>query len=1088
MKEQLIVLNRQMLYPEKREKIAMPDGTYTPEEQQISQQDLEKRAQEQLKKEEDKKARVGMWKYVKKEALKKRDSERAKEVDKEVKVAEDKEKAPRSGEKTPKKYFKEIPQPMQSSIDNFCRAAEWIDLSHLDTEFLTYHYLSLRQEAKEKRVDPKTFLSKIETELDARRQVNVGELTKESDEQINIAQRLNPVAGGSPELDLTGITDPQLQNVGQAINDQIQIIGENYDILNSRYDNVVALTGVDPGQKRRLLEQISLAMNRAKEDAIKKRHEEEENRERGSWYEERRITGKERTKMDEQLNKIIKGEAGAREDIDKLFNRMFDYADSNPLEEWDKVLGAAGLQEHHHWITMLNVLKGEAAGNTVKVDLINSLIQRYSNEYNLRKLLHNTYYIVETGGDPKNFVEYSSQFLSHYLDLVLSESPEVEVAYRIREQVLYQIKRENNGTIPPETVEFIAKEVDKKIRDPETGEEKTVRQVVFESDFEKRSVELFRKVMKTTKLFGEGGNIPDWRIDRALSVSRGLGMVLLRWPEIVAECTLQAPEEANESQPSIPWEKLSWELNPLDHKIKRYKIAREMRSILYAAVNRKKGLIDFWNQDELKQSTGFAAITALANWDRGERMIDLRNLSRIGGWATYSGWRSWVAALERDGGNVPLALADLQKNLGRNPGLTIKLLWNRYINNDLGLEKKKFLEDYGKRTQGAGWRHGDKEKSAEALKAWKEKEKELTAKEKGGTAKNRIQWEEEDIKTWENSAKRIPHVILRVLTDDANKIMSKAEAKALLREIFEGVSDDDLKKIYTQTETDLTLAKERVMKRRRDFREQNSKAEFPEEKDEISQEDLISVISNTAEDGDVSKRIDRALKLKKVVEARMRNGELQRRLFDKMKSREFAYALTTEDTPLGEFRFVQTGARGLITRRNNDFLQEVQANGAVEELLKSFNVYQSPDQVVEQLFKIFKFSEVHDYDRALELIEFLAKGIIRMNSIDGQYKFPILGEITSMADRLFKKRGKSYSQTAYGPTAMAWDSDDIYAFTEHLRKTIFIGEQGREVLDRIRKETGGTLWNAIGKKSKVMIYLFMLFASYEMLEKLIKGK
>lgn len=1126
MKEQLIVLQRQMLYPEKREKIAMPDGTYTPEEQQISQQDLEKRAQEQLKRKEEKKAEAGMWKHVKKEALKKRDAQRAKEVDQEVKPAEDKDQASRSGEKTPEKYFEKAPQEMQSSIDNFCKKAEWIDLTHLDTEFLTYHYLSLRKEAEGKGIRDFTFLSKIEQELKSARrgQIQVIEIAKESDKELNvpqaavvkndrefesvkryweeqvrkgfitkemaeakIAQRIRPVGGGNGEEEgrgrdttkypdlprATGAGADILNPIVEQINNWEDELWKDRSKIEAQIDRIQRL--VDDGKVGSEALEILKGLERWQGQARKDEHEEREeeyrkreDRPRGEFYQERRITSTTKKEIEIAINRIVeayaRGEKGNLAPIEALFNRMFDYADSTPQKEFKEALGSPGMQEHHHWITMLNEFRSDAAEKRQidKLDIITSIIGRFDYEFTLRELLHNTYFIVETGGDPKNFVDYSSRFLSEFADLATHKSPEVEIAYRVREQALYQIKRENNGTISPETVAL------------RYNEEKDR----FESDFETRSKELLRKTLKVN-----GMDLPLWKQDRALSISRGLGMVLLRWPEIIAECTLQAPSDTNESQPSIPWEKLSWELNPLDHKVKRYKIGREIMAVLHAAVNRqhpKRKFLDLWNQDELKASMNLNSITALAEWDRGQRMIDIRNLSRIGGWATYSGWRSWVSALEREGGKVPLALADLQKTLGRNPGLSIRLLWNRYQFKDMGELKKKFLQE------NASWMQGRDENSEKVLKAWDDYQKTHT------TSK---EWQGADIDSWKDSAKRIPHIILRILTDEPNKIFSKEETKAILREIFKDeyrnygeVGYEDFKKIYTQTETDLTLAKERVMKRRRDFREQNPKAEFPEGEDQIKRDDLISVISSTAEDGDVSKRIERALKLKKVVEAKMEDKKLQKILFDKMSNREFAYALTTEDTPLGEFRFVQAGARGLVTRRNNDFLQEIQANGAqYDELLKQLNLYKSPEQVVEQLVKIFKFAEVHDYSRALELIEFWAKGIIRFNQKDGILKVPIFGEIWG-ALNLLRRRGQSFSQTAYGRSGMSWDSDDIYNFTEQLRKSIFIGEEGYAILQRIRKETGGTLLHAIGKRTKTAFYLLALFFGFEMAKKLVQGK
>ena len=149
-------------------------------------------------------------------------------------------------------------------------------------------------------------------------------------------------------------------------------------------------------------------------------------------------------------------------------------------------------------------------------------------------------------------------------------------------------------------------------------------------------------------------------------------------------------------------------------------------------------------------------------------------------------------------------------------------------------------------------------------------------------------------------------------------------------------------------------------------------------------------------------------------------------------------------------------------------------------------MYQSPEQIVAQLKKIFDLSEVHDYDRAQEAIGFLAKGIIRMYQMDGILKIPVFGEVMSALNGL-DHRGTSFAQTVYGGKAMSWDSDDILMFTEQLRG-VLIGESGYKIIEGLRTETGGTLWHSIGKKTKLAFYLLLLFGIYGLSEKIVKEK
>ena len=155
-------------------------------------------------------------------------------------------------------------------------------------------------------------------------------------------------------------------------------------------------------------------------------------------------------------------------------------------------------------------------------------------------------------------------------------------------------------------------------------------------------------------------------------------------------------------------------------------------------------------------------------------------------------------------------------------------------------------------------------------------------------------------------------------------------------------------------------------------------------------------------------------------------------------------------------------------------------------MVKHLHELKSPEDVVEQLKKIFYHAEIYDVERARDAIYDMSIGIIRFFEKDGVLKIPIFGEIMGPINAL-RQRGESFAQTTYGAHAMSWDSDDIYAFTEQLR-VIFTGDEGKKMVEKIRHETGGTLWQAIGKKTKIAIYLLALFLSYEMINKLISEK
>ncbi|MDP3987903.1 MAG: hypothetical protein Q8P80_02025 [Candidatus Levybacteria bacterium] len=961
-----------------------------------------------------------------------------------------------------KKFIPNVPPNVRvnSAVNDFYR--EYSSQPEIiETDFLIKHYLKISRAAEREGVDT-GFLSELRKEL-VTRKIDVSALKIATDNALSWVEAVsegridaNTAAQGIEtgyriqeervikEVDIPReLPDGSIKKRLERLNQIMKAKDEpDLDYMRDIFNEIANLEGVDETHRKRAMDSITDCIKNVRRQQEKREHfqretqkkREEQAEKKGSWYKERLITEAETEDIRNAIQDVA--ENSEPEDtmeslldklrpVDQLFNRMFDRAEVNPRKEFNDAMGAPGVQEYQHWVTMLNELRESYAGNFRKQDLIKRLGEKYTAEYQLRQLLHNVYYIAETGGEPKQFADYTKQFQSEFADLAFLGSPEVESAFRIREQVLYQIKRECGGTIPYEKVAFI----------PHKGW----------SEWEKRSEALLREENEKG-MFGE--RLDPWKIDRAVSISRGMGMVLLRFPEIVAECPLRDAPKSVEGQPSIPWETIAWELNPLDHKIKRYDIAREMHAIFYNALNRKKrGL---WSQDELKTAVAYDMMAAFGNIDSNERMIDLRNLTKIGGWATHSSWRSMVAAFEED-------QSGLRPLLDGDPGMSMRLIWNQYEIAGLNKARKEFVRQY-KQT------HPDyHENGEEFVKAWEVKKKELEASNSG-------KWEEADINTWRGAAKRIPHVILRILTDDANRLMSSSHKKELLREIFGNLDDQSLQKAYTETESDLTFAKERLMKRRRE----KGQAFNIETEDMLIDEDF-SVIGDSA-------RIERAKTLQRVTQRELENESLQKKLISKVKNKEFPFALTNEDVPFGEYRFAQTGGRGLVTRRNNDWFKDVEANEAMIEMLKHINRYQGPEQIVEMLGKIFDATEVHDRDRAEDLVGYLSTGIIRFYEKDGILKAPILGEIMGPINAL-RGRGSSYAQTLYGINAMSWDSDDIYNFTEQLRQKILTGVRGKDIVRKLQKETGGTLFQALGKKTKLALYLLFLFGGYEFISK-----
>lgn len=1066
----------------------------------------------------DEEAKKTVLETAKKEVLKEEQGERVQQNQTETTQVV-KQKA--------EKYVPKAPPEIADVVNNFYR--EFASQGEVvSTQFLISSYVKLRTAAEKKGIS-RDFLSGIERELanrnitntnalfdaykgarvivkswrqavkdhkatplEAERGTEHGEMPKWSGGSGEEEDRYKSVAIEEAVNSLKEGTKVYIEL--EALNRWLQAYGApELESIQKTFNEIAKMQvplDATPEEKDAFPKDKEIALNALKSeiDSIRKgqkKREDERGKEemvkRGKgWYWERLISYDEQQEILAEIKKVVREEADPDAPMSKLlgklgytdsvFNRMFDKAESSPRTDFEKAMGMAGSQEHQIWTSMLNTFKEELVADLTKdkfspqekmekrreINLLERLISKYATEYKLRELLHNAYFIAETGGEAKDFAGYTKQFQSEFMDLSFLEAPEVEVALRMREQVLYQIKRENGGRIPYEKIAWI----------PGQGW----------SEWDKRVRQMLRDANEK-KLLG-GDSIDEWRVEKALSLSRGLGMITLRFPEIVAECPLSAPMGTNEAQPSIPWETIAWELNPLDHKIKRYDIAAAAgQAILYAPVKRNKPWYKFWSQDELKNAMANKTLSTLSEAD-GQRLIDLRSLSKMGGPNTHSSWRGYAAALNDE-------RSELRVLLEQNPGLNNKLLWNAYRIKGLADEKKKFIQGYIKERPDT-----DVNRDPDFLKSWQAREAQLKAE-----LKVTDEYKKANMDAWQNSAARIPHVILRIITDESNNILSKAETNALRAEIFGNLSENDLKNAITETESDLTFAKERLMQRRREAMARMPEFENNPQKqqkqrewlaqnfvDRITPEDLDLIVGETG-----TPRRDRADKMLKCVTTELgTNNSLREKLFKKFEDSDFAFAVTMEDVAWGEFRFAQTGGRGFITRRNNDWYEEVEANNAMIELVKKFQRFGTPEEMVAQLGKIYDFAEVHDKDRARQYIEFLAKGIIRFCEKDGIMKIPVFGEVFSLLNPL-RGKGNSFAQTAFGIYAPDWDSDDIYNFTEQLRK-VLTGPEGLKAIDRIRKETGGTLLQALGKKTKIAWYLLMIFGSYEFLDKLISEK
>ncbi len=1047
-----------------------------------------------------------------------------------VKEEVDREEAPRLIEQEAqaatvpdgvKNYFPHIPAGMGGAVSDFYQELgklttkdAYIYYKYIPAEFFIRHYLRLRKQAEEKGQDI-SFLSEIKKEL-ADRKINAdslysqakGSLTMErqrrrhwrgevkagrvsaQDAAFAIGRDVAMAGGGASGLDLSGITDPILRAKGEEINDQIAILGEQYNELRSRWGEVSGLNGTVPhDQKKLLLNQINEAMKRAREEQRKEEEKYRYTKPGVGISGERTLFPEDIAKIEADIDELTKkavekaklpdGRELKGENIDYYFNRIFNRVDSLRSLEFDKAMGYGANREHEDFTRELSSMKNEASRKyqeatdpkerkhqEYKREIIQRFLDKYSEETDVRRLLHNAFFIADTEGEFKDFAGYCKSFASKYADQAFLDKPEVAVALRVREYILYEIKRENKGLIPPELVSY----------SPERGE----------SVWEQRSKELLT-IENNNGTFGR--TLDDWEIDRAMSLSRGLGMVFLRFPEIIAEIATPTPTGTMQSKKSIVWEKLAWDLNPLDHRIKRYETQFGLRAILYAAKKRMQGQ-KLWNQDELHNFVALDAVATMVG-----RIIDFRNIFRNGGPFTWVPWRPFVAAIDEGvdiDGSAGDAIEKYRGFLGTDPGIAAKMFFNRYKYKNMTFDKLEFMRDAPKQQYSS-----DKAK----LEAWQGKDgkggkkKELEGKYKG-------EWGKANEEMWKGAANRVPHVILRLMLDEHNGLLSEKERLDLIEKISGNLGVSYFSTDFSKIERDLVAAKENMMKRRRE-----KGKDFTEAENQLLEEDFKIIGKGEEPEQDpakeqrrqeeINRRIEMAKELRKMVVDRLdKDDDLMKKLLerdgvDQDVNTNWSYCPTLEDTALDEYRYEQTGARGFFSRKITDAFSVSEAGDELLNLIKQMPNFRNAEDIVEQLKKIYYKVEGYNKEAAQDAIGTIAIGIIRFFEKDGILKVPIYGEMKQFLNAWRpgdKARGNSFAQTIYGGRAMAWDSDDIYNFTEMLKTMLVDKDLGAKLIKNIRNETGGTALKGFFRKSKLAIYLLILFGFYEFASKLMTEK
>jgi len=410
------------------------------------------------------------------------------------------------------------------------------------------------------------------------------------------------LAATGPTIDRTGIADAQLLNYIDLINKQVELGYPQEAVLLDNLKDIMLLTGVNGAEKSEVLRRM--------DDVLKSAPRAPEIRQEG-LYGERKLTPSEKRRITS---------AKKAEELEDLFNRMFDRVDTRPQAEFSEAFGNAGTFEFEEFMKTLNeeITTNNEGGNVHRARDLNLIVQQFANEKKAREVIHNAYYAVMAGLNTEKVSQFIEGFLSGWADMAFNK-PGVTPAMHFYEQALLIVRESAGGYLKPAEV---------------VGEMKT--------NSEGKVNELARELLNKANAAGEiknekGEPLEPWQIDRALAFARGMSIVTGRTIEIAASSILPPGAEAFSDQYA---QRIIAELAPFRHAFKFYTGSKFSRVLAYTM---NRGRKPWTTQDiedfaELTHKGQIDVLNALVPEGK-ERFYSILNPLEIGGILSRTGWR-----------------------------------------------------------------------------------------------------------------------------------------------------------------------------------------------------------------------------------------------------------------------------------------------------------------------------------------------------------------------------------------------------------------------------------------------------------------
>ncbi|MFC1653701.1 hypothetical protein ACFL1M_02540 [Patescibacteria group bacterium] len=338
-------------------------------------------------------------------------------------------------------------------------------------------------------------------------------------------------------------------------------------------------------------------------------------------------------------------------DLDKaeeLFERFFTRAYAQQTENFHRSMTFEDQIEFSRFMDVFwseNAIKAaaEKSGKSVEKmrDESRKMLNRFSNEYVGRAMIFNAHVGIERGWiEPGDYAKSMTAMTSEMWNYVFQKEDQAGVSFgaSLFENAFYNLLDTNNR-VEYDQIAVLPKGdggawsiVDEKVREQFILGKKN--EISKRMDFLGKRLNA-EQVSQINSAFEE--EWPEWKITKAMALSKSYFVANLRAPEIAAKGTWRREREGGffgDRYTSGPYEKHARVLDPAEWFIARYQVGRPASAMLYFVLGDKrrhrnaKEMFMAWKTGEFKNDEVFLA--------------NLRNMFGIGGHMSSSGWRGPV--------------------------------------------------------------------------------------------------------------------------------------------------------------------------------------------------------------------------------------------------------------------------------------------------------------------------------------------------------------------------------------------------------------------------------------------------------------